>query len=234
MNSSRHANRSGRGQSLSRGRGRRGHSRGGFNQRNDLDSGSPSVPTISQVVPGAPVSIVLKVDQPTGRQVQGMVAELLTRGNHPRGIKVRLQDGRVGRVQRMASEEEAKTGSAGLSGLGRNGEGGGVGVGRGVQSVSQLGGFTANKYSDFRVDSPDEPPRPELSLEDYVVVKGNKKSRRKDASELDPNMQGTEASQADAPDDTSELPSAMSLCPVCGEFEGDETAVAHHVNTHFD
>jgi uncharacterized repeat protein (TIGR03833 family) len=64
----------------------------------------------------------LKVDQPTGREVQGIVAELLTIGNHPRGIKVRLQDGRVGRVQRMASEEAAKAGSAGMSGLGRNGE----------------------------------------------------------------------------------------------------------------
>jgi hypothetical protein len=24
------------------------------------------------------------------------------------------------------------------------------------------------------------------------------------------------------------------ICPVCGEFEGDEAAVSHHVNTHFD
>ena len=62
-----------------------------------------NVPTIQQVVPGAAVSIVLKADQPTGREVQGVVQDLLTRGNHPRGIKVRLQDGRVGRVQKMAA-----------------------------------------------------------------------------------------------------------------------------------
>lgn len=63
-----------------------------------------AVPTIQQVTPGAAVSIVLKQDQPTGREVQGMVQDLLTRGNHPRGIKVRLTDGRVGRVQRMAND----------------------------------------------------------------------------------------------------------------------------------
>ena len=61
-----------------------------------------SVPNVQQVIPGASVSIVLKEDQPTGKENQGIVQDLLTRGNHPRGIKVRLTDGRVGRVQRMA------------------------------------------------------------------------------------------------------------------------------------
>jgi uncharacterized repeat protein (TIGR03833 family) len=64
-----------------------------------------AVPTIQQVTPGTAVSIVLKQDQPTGREVQGVVQDLLTRGNHPRGIKVRLTDGRVGRVQRMATDQ---------------------------------------------------------------------------------------------------------------------------------
>ena len=68
-----------------------------------------AVPTIQQVTPGAAVSIVLKQDQPTGREVQGTVQDLLTRGNHPRGIKVRLTDGRVGRVQRMASYQPTTT-----------------------------------------------------------------------------------------------------------------------------
>ena len=49
--------------------------------------------------------------KPTGRQVQGTVADVLTSGNHPHGIKVRLVDGRVGRVQRMATEDEARAGS---------------------------------------------------------------------------------------------------------------------------
>jgi uncharacterized repeat protein (TIGR03833 family) len=64
------------------------------------------VPNTQQVVPGASVSVVLKADQPTGKEVQGIVRDLLTRGEHPRGIKVRLQDGRIGRVQRMATPSQ--------------------------------------------------------------------------------------------------------------------------------
>jgi uncharacterized repeat protein (TIGR03833 family) len=46
------------------------------------------------------VDIVLKSDQRTGRRTRGVVKEILTNSaQHPRGIKVRLQDGRVGRVQ---------------------------------------------------------------------------------------------------------------------------------------
>jgi hypothetical protein len=26
----------------------------------------------------------------------------------------------------------------------------------------------------------------------------------------------------------------LSKCPVCWEFEGDEAAVSHHVDTHFE
>lgn len=59
------------------------------------------VPNIHQVVSGAKVCIVLKQDQATGQEVRGTVLDVLTRGNHPHGIKVRLTDGRVGRVQRM-------------------------------------------------------------------------------------------------------------------------------------
>ncbi|GIZ39535.1 hypothetical protein CKM354_000291600 [Cercospora kikuchii] len=67
------------------------------------------VPSIQQVVPGAAVSIVLKADQPTGREVQGIVQDVLTRGDHPRGVKVRLTDGRVGRVQRMSASVPSTT-----------------------------------------------------------------------------------------------------------------------------
>jgi len=52
------------------------------------------------VVPGADVSVVLKEDQRTGRLTRGIVQDLLTRSAfHPRGIKVRLQGGKIGRVQ---------------------------------------------------------------------------------------------------------------------------------------
>ncbi len=56
---------------------------------------------------GSKVSIVLKQDQRTGRRTIGVVKDLLTNSNfHPHGIKVRLTDGQVGRVQEILSEEE--------------------------------------------------------------------------------------------------------------------------------
>lgn len=52
--------------------------------------------------PGMRVAIVLKADQRTGRLTEGVVQELLTNSpTHPHGIKVRLEDGQVGRVQRV-------------------------------------------------------------------------------------------------------------------------------------
>lgn len=74
----------------------------------NMGSMAASVPRRHRVLIGSQVSIVLKQDQPTGRQVQGTVAELLTRGDHPRGVKVRLSDGRVGRVQSVL-EDKART-----------------------------------------------------------------------------------------------------------------------------
>lgn len=90
--------------SSSRGQHRGGSHRGSHTSPRPAYS---SVPGIDKVVAGSSVSIVLKQDQPTGREVQGVVQDLLTRGNHPRGIKVRLSDGRVGRVQRMAGDGTA-------------------------------------------------------------------------------------------------------------------------------
>jgi len=56
--------------------------------------------------PGMRVAIVLKQDQRTGRQTIGIVKDLLTKStNHPHGIKVRLTDGQVGRVQDILAEE---------------------------------------------------------------------------------------------------------------------------------
>lgn len=49
---------------------------------------------------GAEVDIVLKEDQPTGKLTHGKVKDILTSDSfHPRGCKVRLEDGQVGRVQ---------------------------------------------------------------------------------------------------------------------------------------
>jgi uncharacterized repeat protein (TIGR03833 family) len=54
------------------------------------------------IQPGLPVRIVLKKDQRTGRLTEGVVKDLLTKSSaHPHGIKVRLQDGQVGRVKEI-------------------------------------------------------------------------------------------------------------------------------------
>ena len=49
---------------------------------------------------GLKVKVVLKKDQRSGKLTNGIVKKLLTSSsNHPRGIKVMLEDGQVGRVQ---------------------------------------------------------------------------------------------------------------------------------------
>ena len=56
---------------------------------------------------GQKVSIVLKQDQRTGQLTQGIVDRLLTNSSHhPHGIKVRLQDGQVGRVKIIHGENK--------------------------------------------------------------------------------------------------------------------------------
>ena len=51
---------------------------------------------------GLKVNIVLKADQRTNKLTQGIVKDILTNSpSHPHGIKVRLQDGQVGRVQEI-------------------------------------------------------------------------------------------------------------------------------------
>jgi uncharacterized repeat protein (TIGR03833 family) len=51
------------------------------------------------IQPGCTVDIVQKEDQHSGRMTRGIVQEILTNSpTHPHGIKVRLRDGRVGRV----------------------------------------------------------------------------------------------------------------------------------------
>jgi uncharacterized repeat protein (TIGR03833 family) len=51
---------------------------------------------------GAAVAIVLKEDQRNGKLTEGIVMNILTKSpNHPHGIKVRLEDGQVGRVKKV-------------------------------------------------------------------------------------------------------------------------------------
>ena len=51
---------------------------------------------------GLKVNIVLKADQRTNKLTQGIVKDILTNSpSHPHGIKVRLQDGQIGRVKEI-------------------------------------------------------------------------------------------------------------------------------------
>ncbi len=56
---------------------------------------------------GLKVAVVLKEDQRTGKRTVGTVKDLLTNSKfHPHGIKVRLTDGQVGRVQEILADEQ--------------------------------------------------------------------------------------------------------------------------------
>ncbi|MEC1666129.1 YwbE family protein [Bacillus mojavensis] len=58
----------------------------------------------SSISKGLQVDIVLKADQKTGKLTRGTVKDILTKSSyHPYGIKVRLEDGRIGRVQQIIS-----------------------------------------------------------------------------------------------------------------------------------
>jgi uncharacterized repeat protein (TIGR03833 family) len=60
----------------------------------------------SNIKPGMTVLIVLKQDQRTGKLTRGIVREILTKSaTHPHGIKVRLENGAVGRVKEIVAEE---------------------------------------------------------------------------------------------------------------------------------
>ena len=58
--------------------------------------------TRSHIQRGSRVKIVLKQDQVSGKLTEGIVKDILTSSpSHPHGIKVRLMDGQVGRVQEI-------------------------------------------------------------------------------------------------------------------------------------
>ncbi|KAI4168702.1 MAG: hypothetical protein LQ343_006206 [Gyalolechia ehrenbergii] len=62
-------------------------------------------PKYHELCPGTCVNIILKTDQRTGKLTSGRIAGILTKGDHPRGIKVRLTDGQIGRVQSLSLQE---------------------------------------------------------------------------------------------------------------------------------
>jgi uncharacterized repeat protein (TIGR03833 family) len=62
-------------------------------------------PNRNEIKPGLRVQIVEKQNQRTGALTEGVVARILTSSpKHPHGIKVMLEDGKVGRVQNILGE----------------------------------------------------------------------------------------------------------------------------------
>jgi len=61
---------------------------------------NPRPPLRDEIKPGDAVWIIEKENYGTNDYKQGIVKDILTpRSSHPRGVKVRLTDGSVGRVQ---------------------------------------------------------------------------------------------------------------------------------------
>jgi uncharacterized repeat protein (TIGR03833 family) len=61
-----------------------------------------AIPSRDKIKIGFMVQIVQKHDQRTGNLTEGRVLRILTSSNfHPHGIKVELDDGKIGRVQNI-------------------------------------------------------------------------------------------------------------------------------------
>lgn len=64
------------------------------------------VPKRSDIRPGLVVQIVEKQNQRSGKLTEGVVDRILTSSSaHPHGIKVMLEDGKVGRVQKIVTDQ---------------------------------------------------------------------------------------------------------------------------------
>ena len=60
------------------------------------------IPSRDKIKIGVKVQIVQKQDQRTGNLTEGIVKRILTSSNfHPHGIKVELDNGKIGRVQNI-------------------------------------------------------------------------------------------------------------------------------------
>lgn len=63
-------------------------------------------PSRDKIKIGTSVLIVQKQDQRTGVLTEGIVKRILTSSNsHPHGIKVELEDGKIGRVQKCINSK---------------------------------------------------------------------------------------------------------------------------------
>ncbi|KAK3367822.1 hypothetical protein B0H63DRAFT_86548 [Podospora didyma] len=214
------------------------------------------VPTIREVIPGAEVNIVLKADQRTGRTVSGAVQQVLTKGNHPRGIKVRLEDGRVGRVQTMVGGAgTSATTISRAAAASAPPTSGGANLPRAfpshyvsplVHSVTRPGPSQALQRP---VDGRSDEPAPQFTLDAFIKPARQRNrgmvAARRSGSTAEVEGKSAAATSSSAPESQDTEPSSSATgqspqdntsvrCPVCLEFEGDAMAVSHHIGTHYD
>jgi uncharacterized repeat protein (TIGR03833 family) len=70
----------------------------------ELENDTFSMPKRCDIQPGMRVQVVEKQNQRSGVLTEGVVRRILTNSpTHPHGIKVMLEDGRVGRVQAIVA-----------------------------------------------------------------------------------------------------------------------------------
>ena len=162
-----------------------------------------AVPKMSQLHPGVGVNMILKADQRSGKLTTGQISEILTRGDHPRGIKVRLSNGQVGRVQSLSasSDQQAITQIMPYmqAGSDENYE----------QSPSHPGGRRGGNFTlqeDYRQDPT---PHESTSLADYIRAPSSSK-RKHPSSSSTPVKDITQAKlEKDFPDLDSALIAAI-------------------------
>jgi hypothetical protein len=123
-------------------------------------------------------------------------------------------------VQKVVSEEEGSKGEEMVGGadadLGRNGESAGAAMSSSSRGGRGRGGFT--HVRDIRED------------DEYLYDE----NQPRDLGAYFTGLETLEAADAKAKQRARETgDSELATCPVCGDFKGDERAVAHHVESHF-
>ena len=125
-----------------------------------------TVPRQHQLHAGVSVNIVLKADQRSGKLTTGQIANILTRGDHPRGIKVRLADGQIGRVQSLSSPSS----TSGLNNNNTRSLGESTSRLTALESRGSGRGRTGFVQQDVRFDGHDPAGMPpSRSLADYIT-----------------------------------------------------------------
>ena len=125
--------------------------------------------------PGKHVNIVLKADQRTGNLTAGQIADVLTRGDHPRGIKVRLKDGQIGRVQSLSSSQSQAAAQTTESNSGQQSSHMSHNSSLSTQNINNRWKMT----QDMRYDGHDPEARSDIgNLADYIKPCKQKRGRK--------------------------------------------------------